>query len=83
MTTTDSQRLARLMAAHEAMVPYWKDGAFNDAPAALAGEYADALLEELESLLTMQIMHEGLDQIGHVPLSPIAADLGNRELDQG
>ena len=45
MTTTDSQRLARLMAAHEAMVPYWKDGAFNDAPAALAGEYADALLD--------------------------------------
>jgi len=44
MTTTDSQRLARLMAAHEAMAPYWKDGAFNDAPAALAGEYADALL---------------------------------------
>lgn len=29
-------------------------------------EYADALLEELEDLLTMQIMHEGLDQIGHV-----------------
>ncbi len=44
MTTTNSQRLARLMAAHEAMAPYWKDGAFKEAPAALAGEYADALL---------------------------------------
>ncbi|GAB2531467.1 hypothetical protein [Simplicispira piscis] len=44
MTTTNSQRITRLMAAHEAMVPYWKDGAFNDAPAALASEYADALL---------------------------------------
>ena len=41
MTTTNSQRIACLMAAHEAMVPYWKDGAFNDAPAALASEYAD------------------------------------------
>ena len=44
MTTTDSQRIARLMAADEAITPYWKDGAFIDAPAALAGEYADALL---------------------------------------
>lgn len=44
MTTTDSQRLDRLMAAHEAMVAYWKDGAFKEAPAALADEYADALL---------------------------------------
>ena len=44
MTTTNSQRIACLMAAHEAMVPYWEDGAFKEAPAALAGEYADALL---------------------------------------
>lgn len=44
MTTTNSQRIARLMAAHEAMVPYWKDGSFQEAQAALAGEYADALL---------------------------------------
>lgn len=44
MTTTTSQCTARLMAAHEAMVPYWKDGSFQEAPAALAGEYADALL---------------------------------------
>ena len=45
MTTTNSQRIACLMAAHEAMVPYWEDGAFKEAPAALAGEYADALLD--------------------------------------
>jgi hypothetical protein len=38
---------------------------FQGTPAEML-EYADALLEELESLLTMQIMHEGLDQIGHV-----------------
>lgn len=42
--TTNFLRIARLMAAHEAMVPYWKDGSFQEAPAALASEYADALV---------------------------------------
>ena len=45
MTTTDSQRITRLMAANEAIVHYWKDGAFKEAPAALAGEFADAIMD--------------------------------------
>lgn len=44
MTNTTSQSIARLLAAHEAIVPYWKDGTIQGAPAAVASEYADALL---------------------------------------
>jgi hypothetical protein len=39
---------------------------FADGPMLSLALQKTALLEELEALLTMQIMHEGLDQIGHV-----------------
>ncbi|MCE1194230.1 MAG: hypothetical protein LWW96_18960 [Acidovorax sp.] len=45
MTTADTQRLDRLKTALSAIEPYLKDGTFAEAPAALADEYADAILD--------------------------------------
>lgn len=45
MTTTITQRISRLMAAREATTPYWKDGILQEAQAAVADEYADAILD--------------------------------------
>ncbi|MBW8461147.1 hypothetical protein [Acidovorax sp.] len=44
MTTTNLRHIARLMAAHEAMPRNWKVGDLQEVPAALADEYADAIL---------------------------------------
>lgn len=44
MTTTDSKRLDRLKAALSAIEPYLKSGTFENTPAALMDEYAEALV---------------------------------------
>lgn len=45
MTTTEFKGLDRLKTALSAIEPYLKDGTFEEAPAALADEYASAILE--------------------------------------
>lgn len=45
MTNTALQGLDRLKTALSEIEPYLKDGTFAEAPAALADEYADAILE--------------------------------------
>ena len=55
MTNTALQGLDRLKTALSEIEPYLKDGTFAEAPAALADEYADAILEAIDAELPLII----------------------------